>query len=155
MKKNFQTLMLSIAMLSAVQTFAGHLTDRIILSARLQGSNEVPAVATSANGVASFMLNATRDTMQVNIAFTGLKATAMHIHEGKAGANGGVFKDLTKNIKGNVARLILTGTDLSPANLSKFQNIINLDLNDVMPGTYILTVLNNGKSTATTTFVKI
>jgi CHRD domain/Secretion system C-terminal sorting domain len=113
-------LLLSIAMLSAVQSFAGHLTDRIILSARLQGSNEVPSVATSANGVASFMLNATRDTMQVNIAFTGLKATAMHIHEGKVGANGGVFKDLTKNIKGNVARLILTGTDLSPVNMSKF-----------------------------------
>jgi Cu/Zn superoxide dismutase len=120
MKKNFQLFLLSIAMLIAAPSFAGHLTDRIILSARLQGANQVPAVTTSANGVASFMLNAARDTMQVNIAFTGLNATAMHIHEGKAGTNGGVFKDLTKNITGNVARLMLTGTDLSTSNLKKF-----------------------------------
>ncbi len=113
------TSIITVKIPSAAAPF-GHLSNRLTLSARLQGSNEVPAVTTTANGVASFMLNATRDTMQVNIAFTGLKATAMHIHEGKAGANGGVFKDLTKNLTGNVARLMLTGADLSPANLKKF-----------------------------------
>jgi Cu/Zn superoxide dismutase len=120
MKKFIHYIIIAAALMSNVESFAGHLTDRIILSARLQGQNEVPAITTNANGVASFMLNATRDTMQVNIAFTGLKATAMHIHEGKVGANGGVFKDLTGNIVGNVARFILTGKDLSPANLKKF-----------------------------------
>ena len=106
--------------LTAFSANAGHLTDRLTLSARLQGQNQVPSVTTTANGVASFMLSANRDTMYVNVTMTGLKATAIHIHDGKAGTNGGVFKDLSSYLEGNVVRTIITGAELSPANLKKF-----------------------------------
>ncbi len=109
-----------LIMLISFGTSAQNLSNRIILSARLQGINEIPSVTTNANGVASFLLNATRDTMQVNIAFTGMKASAMHIHEGKPNTNGTVVKDLTQFISGNIARFTLTGADLSPSNLRKY-----------------------------------
>jgi hypothetical protein len=95
-------------------------SSRLLFTARLQGSQQVPANPTTANGVASFMLNATRDTMQVSINMTGLKATAIHIHEGAVGANGGVIKDFTPMLRGNIVRTMLTGADLAPANLIKW-----------------------------------
>jgi hypothetical protein len=101
---------------------ASHLKDNLLITAQLNGAQEVPAVTTNAQGVASLLLNATRDTLCVKISVTGLSGpiTAVDIHEGDMGINGGVFKDLMPFKSGNQISTILTGTDVSALNISKF-----------------------------------
>jgi len=61
----------------------------------LSGANEVPAVVTSASGTGTVTINADR-TVSAKITVTGMTATASHIHEGAAGANGPVIVPFTK-----------------------------------------------------------
>ncbi|MEO6901505.1 MAG: CHRD domain-containing protein [Bacteroidia bacterium] len=101
---------------------AAHLKDNLLIAAKLDGAQEVPAVTTNAQGVASLMLNATRDTLCVKVSVTGLSGpiTAVHIHEGDMGIVGGVFKDLLPFVSGNQISTLLTGKDISALNISKF-----------------------------------
>jgi len=112
----------TFALAFASNIYADHLSDRLLLSAKLEGSQEVPAVATNAMGVASFVLNAARDSMCVNISVTGLSGpiTGAHVHEGDPGMNGAIVIDLSSFISGNRIMAVLTGTNVSVGNVSKF-----------------------------------
>ena len=61
----------------------------------LSGASEVPPVTTSASGTATVTINPDR-TVVVKVTATGMTATASHIHEGAAGANGPVIVPFTK-----------------------------------------------------------
>lgn len=62
---------------------------------RLDGSQEVPPVTTSAYGTAT--VNVTPDRyVTVTLAVLDMTATAAHIHEGAKGANGPVIVPLNK-----------------------------------------------------------
>ena len=61
----------------------------------LSGNNEVPAVATSASGSGTVTIKDDR-SVSVHIMVTGMTATAAHIHEAAAGANGPVIVPFTK-----------------------------------------------------------
>ena len=62
----------------------------------LSGQNEVPAVMTGASG--SGMVTVGSDCgVKAKITVTGMDATAAHIHQGKAGANGPVIVPFTKS----------------------------------------------------------
>ena len=61
----------------------------------LSGANEVPAVTTSASGSGTVTINPDR-SVTATITVTGMTATASHIHEGAAGANGPVIVPFTK-----------------------------------------------------------
>ena len=62
----------------------------------LSGANEVPPVATQASGSGTITVNDDK-TVSGSVTTTGIDATAAHIHQGAAGANGGVLIPLTKN----------------------------------------------------------
>ncbi len=62
----------------------------------LTGSEEVPAVKTSATGSGIVTVNAD-GTVSVNITTTGMAATAAHIHMAPAGQNGPVVVPFSKN----------------------------------------------------------
>ena len=64
-------------------------------SVTLSGANEVPAVNTSASGTGNVTVGADR-MVTANITVTGMNATAAHIHEGAAGANGPVIVPFVK-----------------------------------------------------------
>jgi hypothetical protein len=89
--------------------------DKLLLSAKLTGSQEVPAVSTNALGVGSFLLNAAHDSLCVNVTFTGLTTavTGAHIHIGEIGVSGPVLKDLSTLVIGNSIKTVITGADLS------------------------------------------
>ncbi len=95
---------------------AAHLQPHLQFSARLNGAQEVPAVMTDAIGVASFTLNATRDTLCIRGNFTGLSGpiTGAHIHDGMPGVNGPVLIPLTDWIMGNQLEGQLIGSDITP-----------------------------------------
>jgi hypothetical protein len=109
---------------SAFTAFAANaipLGDKLLLTAKLSGDQEVPVVVTSATGVASFLLNGTHDSLCVNVTVTGLSGsiTGVHIRSGAPGVIGAVVKDLTTSVVGNTVKTVITGTDLS-ANLRQY-----------------------------------
>ena len=61
----------------------------------LSGANEVPPVMTPATGSGTVRVSSD-GAVSVNIRVSGMAATAAHIHEGAAGANGPVIVPLTK-----------------------------------------------------------
>ncbi|HZI82877.1 MAG TPA: CHRD domain-containing protein [Casimicrobiaceae bacterium] len=61
----------------------------------LTGSNEVPPVTTSATGTATVTIKPDHSVI-VKESVTGMTATASHIHQGAAGANGPVIVPFTK-----------------------------------------------------------
>jgi len=61
----------------------------------LDGASEVPAVTTTATGNATVDIKADR-TVTALVIVTGMTATASHIHEGAAGANGPVIVPFVK-----------------------------------------------------------
>ncbi len=58
------------------------------------GDQEVPAVDTAATGAGAFTLNTTTGALSGSVTITGMTANMAHIHEGEAGANGGVILGL-------------------------------------------------------------
>lgn len=111
------------ALISAT-SFAGHLQDNLLFSAKLNGAQQTPAITTNAMGVGSFMLNNMRNELCINVAVNGLSGpiTAAHIHEGAMGVGGGVLVDLSSGISGNQLMLTISGTDLNSALIAKMLN---------------------------------
>ena len=62
----------------------------------LSGANEVPPVGSGAAGRGNVTVKSDC-AVSARITVTGMAATAAHIHEGKAGANGGVIVPLVKS----------------------------------------------------------
>ncbi len=71
-------------------------------TAYLKGSNEVPAVNTTALGWGSFNLSKAGYKLEINVSTDGLSGpiTGAHLHMGAAGATGGVIEDLTPFVVG-------------------------------------------------------
>ncbi len=61
----------------------------------LRGASEVPPVTTSASGSGTVTIKDDR-SVSAKITVTGMTATAAHIHEAAAGANGPVIVPFTK-----------------------------------------------------------
>ncbi len=62
----------------------------------MNGSQEVPPVTTMASGSGTVTINPMDHTVVAKITIVGMAATAAHIHEGAAGANGPVIVPFTK-----------------------------------------------------------
>jgi hypothetical protein len=89
-----RTLVGALAMTGALAIVAG-CTMMYTQTVTLSGSNEVPPVATSATGTATVTIKPDH-TVVVKESVTGMTATASHIHEAAAGANGPVIVPFTK-----------------------------------------------------------
>ena len=124
MKLSFPIWAISIllALLSIYPSHAAHLSDQLMVSSKLTGDQEVPAVNTSAVGVATFNLNSTWDTMCVNISVNGLSGpiTGIHVHEASSGQNGPVVTNLSPFVSGNRVVAMLTGADLTSAMIANY-----------------------------------
>ncbi|MEO8068797.1 MAG: CHRD domain-containing protein [Flavobacteriales bacterium] len=107
--------------LSSLAASAAHLQPHLLFSAKMNGAQQVPAVTTNALGLGGLTLNATRDTLCVNIGWTGLSSmlTGLHIHDGVAGTNGPVLIDLVPFINGDHVMTTITGATLTPELITK------------------------------------
>lgn len=119
MKK--QLLSLIFLFLVVLNSTAIIFTDNLLITAKMDGSQEVPAVATMGQGVASLLLNSGRDSICINATVTGLSGpiTGAHIHEGDSGVSGGIVISLMPLVSGNRIAGILTGSNISELNISK------------------------------------
>jgi hypothetical protein len=114
--------LLSALLLAAGLVRADHLRPHLLLSAKMDGVQEAPAVSTAAQGVASFVLNATRDTLFINATFSGLSGpiTNAHTHLGRRGVSGPVVTSLLSMVQGNRLQGFLTGPSLDNTALRRF-----------------------------------
>ncbi len=106
MEKNMNTMLrrrtlIAMAMAGAVTVLASCTSmgpmSRMMYGqdVTLSGANEVPPVTTPATGTGTVTINPDR-SVSVKVSVTGMTATAAHIHEGAAGANGPVIVPFTK-----------------------------------------------------------
>ena len=92
------------------------LPGEVLYSASLSGANEIPPVTTAATGGAQFILDPTGTTLRYEAVFTGLTATASHIHTGAVGVNGAVLYPLTLTATGAKGTQAITADDLTTLN---------------------------------------
>lgn len=64
--------------------------QKVVFSNRLSGQNEVSPVTTSATGTFYGVYDKSTKKLTYNIAYSGVAPTAMHLHKGAVGVNGGV-----------------------------------------------------------------
>jgi hypothetical protein len=81
----------AVGFLASCQSMAPLATENVTLL----GANEVPPVTTTASGSGTVTIKQDR-SVAVHIMVTGMTATAAHIHEAAAGANGPVIVPFTK-----------------------------------------------------------
>lgn len=87
----------------------------LAFDARLTGNQEVPAVVTTAKGIAKFTLNPLLNTISYDIVTDGLSGsiTSAHIHAGAFGVSGSPVVDLTGAISGNRIMGTISGATVS------------------------------------------
>ena len=61
------------------------------------GDQEVPAVTTDATGVGYTTVDLTTGSIEANVRTSGISATAAHVHQAVAGANGGIAVPLVND----------------------------------------------------------
>jgi len=66
----------------------------------LTGVQEVPAVATAANGKGTLTLDRSTGALTGSVTLDGIQATMAHIHDGAAGSNGAVIVPLAETAPG-------------------------------------------------------
>jgi hypothetical protein len=84
----------------------------------LSGSEEVPAVTTSASGSGTFTVGDDQ-SLSGSVTTTGLTGTAAHIHMGAKGQNGPVAIPLAKS--GDNGWAVPAGTKLTDAQIAAFR----------------------------------
>jgi hypothetical protein len=84
----------------------------------LSGSNEVPPTTTGASGTGSVSVNSDCN-VTAKVTVTGMTATAAHIHEGAAGANGPVIVPFTKT--GDNQFEAPAGAKMTPAQCASYK----------------------------------
>jgi hypothetical protein len=81
----------AVGVLASFATMAQTTEQKVALT----GASEVPAVTTAATGTATVDVKPDR-SVKVLVVVSGMTATASHIHEAAAGANGPVIVPFTK-----------------------------------------------------------
>ena len=69
--------------------------NHVAFSATLKGSSETPPNASLASGTASSVYNTQTRVLLINVTYSGLTATAAHIHKGAPGVSGPVIFGFT------------------------------------------------------------
>lgn len=85
--------------------------SQIMFTAKLDGSQQVPAVTTIASGTGTFVLNSNGTQLTYNVTVNGLSGpiTGSHFHNGAAGVSAGVVKSVT--FSGNTVTGVWSSTD--------------------------------------------
>lgn len=70
----------------------------VVFKAVINAASETPANASTATGTATLTFNTTTKIFSIVVNFTGITATAAHIHKGEVGVPGGVIFGFTAPI---------------------------------------------------------
>jgi CHRD domain/Secretion system C-terminal sorting domain len=109
---------LSVFLFFGITYLQAAFKDNLLLTAQLSGSSLVPSVQTDARGLGSFMLNKKRDSISIQLSFSGITPTEVVLMSGQPGTNGVVLFNLSSAIHGKVLATRIGGNDVK-TNLSK------------------------------------
>lgn len=95
-----------IIVMACVLIFAGSCKDdedvpqdpNVIFKATLSGTSEVPANGSTGTGNATLTFNKDTKIFTVSVTYTGVPATASHIHKGAAGTAGSIVFGFTSPV---------------------------------------------------------
>lgn len=73
-------------------------TNEVTFKATINGTTETPSNASTATGSATLIYNQDTKTFTIVVTFSGITATASHIHKGAPGVPGGVIFGFTPPI---------------------------------------------------------
>ncbi|MGB0166600.1 MAG: CHRD domain-containing protein [Luteibaculum sp.] len=109
------TLIFSFITILSYTLHSQDLSERLLFSAKLDGDNNTSVVNPDAQGIALFHLNATRDSLFVNIAVTNLNAEleSVQIHEGVSGEDGPPVMVLDSAVFRNKVNTVITDSLLA------------------------------------------
>lgn len=94
-----QAIVLASVLLIAVSCKKSDTTSTdVIFKAVINGASETPVNASAATGTATLTFNTTTKIFSVVVNFSGITATAAHIHKGDVGVPGGVIFGFTAPI---------------------------------------------------------
>ncbi len=93
---------------------------------KIDGSQEVPPVTTSASGTGAFSL--TDAGLIMNATVDGVNFTGAHIHNAPPGQNGGIVRTLTDDFNGQTASGVWDSGDSLPLTNSMISELINGNL---------------------------
>ncbi len=101
-------------------------TEDLLFVAAMQSSSVVPETTGEGKGVASFLLNGTRDTLAVNIGLISMSgnATSVGIYSGEIGELGIQVVDLSAFISNNKVTTYITGTQLDEILINLFNETL-------------------------------
>jgi hypothetical protein len=118
-KKVFIILICLLALKLQAITFK----DNLLFASKLSGNQVIPVVATNASGIASLMLNKTRDSITINASFIELSGAPINVslYSGAEGLNGTSFIDLTTFLDGNKLATKISGAIVT-SNIAKLFN---------------------------------
>lgn len=94
--------------------------DPVTMSITMTGDQQVPAVTTAATGSGSFTLDRSTGALSGSVTLDGITATAVHIHDGEAGSNGGVIVNLSETASNTWS--VPANTVLTAAQIASFGN---------------------------------
>jgi hypothetical protein len=94
---------------------------RDVFSVRLTPLQEVPPRPSTASGTARLILNPETRTFTANLAVSGMRANAAHIHRGSPGVNGPIVFPLTETSAGSGEWVSAPGATLDDAQLAQLR----------------------------------
>jgi hypothetical protein len=111
---------LLFVMLLPYAAFSTSHSGKLMFTARLEGSQVVPAATTKGFGVASFTFNAARDSMCINMTVANLSSAiqAVQIKKGAMGQSGEMAIDLSTYAEENRIKTVIAGSQLDSAFMS-------------------------------------
>jgi hypothetical protein len=124
-------LMTTCALLGASSLMAGDDGDRgrrhktFVVSAQLEGYQEVPALSTTASGRFKAVVDTVANTITWKLTYDGLEGnvTQAHVHFGQMSVNGGISFFLCSNLGNGPA-----GTQACPTPPAEITGVITPDL---------------------------
>jgi hypothetical protein len=113
-------LPLGAALIFAVSAFGTYSSIAVAADVKvtLSGDQEVPPVKSAGSGTGTITIGADK-SVSGSVTTIGIAATAAHIHEGAAGANGPVIIPLTKS---GDTYAVPAGAKLTDAQFASFQS---------------------------------
>lgn len=118
-------ILIPLSLLGALASCGGSSTDSAIApdpitrSATLTGDQEVPSVLSAATGTGTLTLDRSTGALTGSLTLDGMTATAAHVHQGAAGANGGVVVGLSETAPGTWS--VPASTVLTESQMASFE----------------------------------
>ncbi len=113
-------VLMSLTLMACDDESSQPVVTSVTLAANLSGDQELTPTVTGGVGTGTLTLSVPSNALTGSMSINGLTATAAHIHQGVAGANGAVIVGLTESAPGSGSWTVPAGITLTQAQADAF-----------------------------------